>query len=214
MALPRFPEITGPYPKFAEKVRQITGPVARETAAMRGDVSHDTIANMWRGERVSRHTVLRFAAGYRIDPNPLLELLGHAAVTDSKALARLPVDELVALTAQELGLDSRLLFSLQEAAQEDTQKRNSQTLKSVQIVLDRRIQPVELENWEMDSKFLYEQNERQRAHLLALQSGAKKRVEGHSRKRRPKQTESSSATPLSDSPSSPLVDEARDRVTI
>ncbi len=70
------PEITGAYPIFAQLVRDITGNVTRGSAAIHGGVSHDTIARMWAGERVSESMILRFALGYKINPNPLLNAAG------------------------------------------------------------------------------------------------------------------------------------------
>ncbi|WP_395144603.1 hypothetical protein [Armatimonas sp.] len=71
------PEIVGPYPEFARIVLQITGDVPRSTAAVHAGVSHDTIARMWRGEKVSADAIAKFAAGYGVDPAPLLKAGGH-----------------------------------------------------------------------------------------------------------------------------------------
>jgi hypothetical protein len=71
------PEVSGAYPELAHLVRQITGNVTRAVAASRSGVSHDTIARLWRGERVSEAILIRFALGYRVDPNPLLRAAGY-----------------------------------------------------------------------------------------------------------------------------------------
>jgi hypothetical protein len=75
------PEIVGAYKEFARLVRDITGDVTRRQAEIHSGVSHDTIARMWRGERVSEAMILRFATGYRVDANPLLEAAGYSPLT-------------------------------------------------------------------------------------------------------------------------------------
>jgi hypothetical protein len=72
-----------PYPEFARRVKEITGEVSTRVASIHGGISHDTIARMWRGERVSEGMVLRFAAGYKTDPNPLLIALGYPPIPNS-----------------------------------------------------------------------------------------------------------------------------------
>jgi len=79
-AMASLPEIVGAYPEFAKKVREVTGEVASRVAARRGGISHDTVIRMWQGDRVSQPIILRFALGYRIDPNPLLEAAGYPTV--------------------------------------------------------------------------------------------------------------------------------------
>lgn len=76
----KLPDITGPLVEFAQLVRAITGEVPRQTAANRGSVSHDTIARMWRGQKVGASVITRFAGGYRVDPNPLLVAAGYKAL--------------------------------------------------------------------------------------------------------------------------------------
>lgn len=75
------PEIVGAYKEFARLVRDITGDVTRRQAEIHSGVSHDTVARMWRGERVSEAMILRFATGYRVDANPLLEAAGYSPLT-------------------------------------------------------------------------------------------------------------------------------------
>ena len=77
-----WPEIVGAYPELAVKVREITGEVASRVAARRAGISHDTIIRMWQGDRVSQPILFRFALGYRVDPNPLLEAAGYPAMDD------------------------------------------------------------------------------------------------------------------------------------
>lgn len=72
--------ISGAYVEFAQKVRAITGNVPRTTAAIRAGISHDSIARMWRGERVSEPLIIRFAIGYKVPANPLLKLAGYPTV--------------------------------------------------------------------------------------------------------------------------------------
>ncbi len=73
-------ESTDNQTELAKLVRAITGDVPRMTAAIRSGVSHDTIARLWRGERVSEATLLRFALGYHTDPNPLLVAAGYSPI--------------------------------------------------------------------------------------------------------------------------------------
>ena len=68
------------YPELARLVKSITGDVPRMTAANRSGVSHDTIARLWRGERVSEAMLLRFALGYKTDPNPLFTAAGYEPI--------------------------------------------------------------------------------------------------------------------------------------
>lgn len=82
------PEIVGPYPELAHLVLQITGNVARAVAARRSGVSHDTIARLWAGERSNEATLIRFAVGYGIDPNPLFKAAGYQEIPELSILAR------------------------------------------------------------------------------------------------------------------------------
>jgi hypothetical protein len=64
--------VEGPYPELAIQVRRIIGEgTSTRQAALRGGVSHDTIARMLNGYRPLEHTLDRFSEGYRIDPNIL-----------------------------------------------------------------------------------------------------------------------------------------------
>ncbi len=79
MAKSRKPEITGPCPELARLVLEITGDVTRRQAEIHvGNlISHVAISRMWAGEKVTESTILRFAQGYRVDANPLLEAAGY-----------------------------------------------------------------------------------------------------------------------------------------
>ncbi len=79
MAKTKKPAITGPCPELARLVLTITGDVTRHQAEIRvgGAISHHAIARMWAGYQPAEGTILRFASGYDVDPNPLLEAAGY-----------------------------------------------------------------------------------------------------------------------------------------
>lgn len=92
MTTTKLPEITGPFVKFANLVRAITGVVPRNQAEYRGNVSHMTIAKMWKGEKVSETMIIRFAKGYKVDPNPLLKAMGYDPLPSELASSGAPLD--------------------------------------------------------------------------------------------------------------------------
>jgi transcriptional regulator with XRE-family HTH domain len=80
-------EIQGEYKELARLVRSITGNVASRVAARRSGISHDTIGRLWQGDRVSDTTLIRFAIGYGIDPNELLDAAGYPKLKSDQTLA-------------------------------------------------------------------------------------------------------------------------------
>lgn len=75
-------KILGSYPKLAKLVREITGDVPSRVAARRAKISHDTIIRMWDGDRPTESTLIRFAQGYDIEPNVLLEAAGFPLLSE------------------------------------------------------------------------------------------------------------------------------------
>ncbi|CAB4139276.1 hypothetical protein UFOVP349_25 [uncultured Caudovirales phage] len=94
MAKTRKPEVTGPYPELARLSLEITGDVTRRQAEIRvgGAISHVAIARLWAGEQVTEGTVLRFAQGYGVDPNPLLEAAGYPPLPTRQVSPSIPVN--------------------------------------------------------------------------------------------------------------------------
>lgn len=77
--------VSGAYKELAEKVRRVTGRVPSRTAARRGGISHDTITRMWQGERPTEATLVRFAIGYGISPNELLDAARFPRLTEKES---------------------------------------------------------------------------------------------------------------------------------
>lgn len=65
------------YPKLAELTRTATGEMSSRQSAVRGNVTHDVIARMWNGKRVSILNIARFCNGFKIDPLLVLEAAGY-----------------------------------------------------------------------------------------------------------------------------------------
>ncbi len=159
-----WPEIVGAYPELALKVREVTGEVASRVAARRAGISHDTIIRMWQGDRVSQPILIRFALGYRVDPNPLLEAAGYPPMEDY-GFQRQPVPKVEETALQTKtepegapriervpvfpipegynDLDDPIVYAAESGAREAAEKAYQSTYKSIAdaLRLARRIAP-------------------------------------------------------------------------
>ena len=95
-------QVVGPCPELGRLVRQLTGDVPSRVASRRAGISHDTIIRMWAGDKVSEGMILRFAQGYRTDPNPLLEAAGYPPLPTRQAPTPKTQDELQGDSAGEI----------------------------------------------------------------------------------------------------------------
>lgn len=77
--------IEGPYPELARLVREVLGDLSARVAARRSGVNYLTISNMAQGERGSMSSIIRFANGFRRDPNPLLIAAGWPAIDGAQS---------------------------------------------------------------------------------------------------------------------------------
>lgn len=159
MSATKKPEITGPCPELARLVLAITGDVTRRQAEnhVGGAVSHQAIARMWAGERVNEGTILRFAQGYGVDPNPLLAAAGYSPLPtntnpvpslepgDSKTVQPKGIERIPIFPLPEgyQDLDDPIVQAAEAGAREAAEKAYQTTFKSIAEALRhaRRISP-------------------------------------------------------------------------
>ena len=77
MEMPKNFEVPGPYPDLARKVQAIIQGVSTRVVSRKTGLANSTVAAMLNGDRVSSDTIYRFAEGYGVGADPLLEAGGH-----------------------------------------------------------------------------------------------------------------------------------------
>lgn len=72
--------ITGRYPELARMVRELTGAMSARQVERKTGVNFSTVTTMRKGDRASMETILKFARGFGVAPNPLLRASGYPEI--------------------------------------------------------------------------------------------------------------------------------------
>lgn len=82
-------QAAGKYPELARLSLEITKGMSSRQAARRGGVTHDVIARMWNGQRVSVRNIAKFTTGFHVEPLLFFEAAGYTLEDVEKEMPRM-----------------------------------------------------------------------------------------------------------------------------